>query len=430
MKSERISISSNGSLHNDEFPEGWKEVKFFDFCILQRGYDLPIAKSIEGPYPIVTSAGIVAYHNESKAKGPGVCTGRSGSIGNVFYIENDFWPHNTSLYVKDFKGNSQKFVYYYLRYFDPSKYSASTAVPTMNRNNLRDVCVHVPPLAEQKRIVARVEALLTYVNAARDRLTRIPLILKRFRQTVLQLAIEGKLVQHNPSEKLSNNDEFNTLIPSGWKFEAIENLVSRLTNGYVGPTREIYINKGIPYLLARHIKKHKIVFDQRTYISEEFNQKNRKSILKKGDVLVVQSGDIGQTAVVNDDHVGHNCHALIVITPKEDSLDGFYLSIYFSSLTGQEITRQIQTGITLKHLNCKDVKKIIIPLPPLAEQHEIVHRVDSLFAHADAIEQEVVAAMKRVGALEHAVLGKAFWGELVPTEAELVRSIKMPVERV
>ncbi|MFY9982652.1 MAG: restriction endonuclease subunit S [Methanoregula sp.] len=284
---------------------------------------------------------------------------------------------------------------------------------SVGRQVLLDTQILLPPLAEQQRIVARVEALLSHVNATRERLNRVPLIMKRFREAVLQSAIEGRLVQLDSCEKKSINDEDTEVsLPQSWRLEAIENHVSRLTNGYVGPTRDIYIESGIPYLLARHIKKHKIIFDQRTFISEEFNQKNRKSILKKGDVLVVQSGDIGQTAVVDDDHVGHNCHALIVITPKGESLDGHYLSIYFSSITGQNATRQIQTGITLKHLNCKDVKKIKIPLPTLAEQREIVRRVGLLFERADAIDREVEVAGRRCERLTQAVLGKAFRGEL------------------
>ena len=80
----------------------WKKTKFFDFFVLMRGYDLPLKNAVEGPYAIVTSAGIAATHNEFKAKAPGVVTGRSGSVGNVHYINQDYWPHNTTLYVQDF----------------------------------------------------------------------------------------------------------------------------------------------------------------------------------------------------------------------------------------------------------------------------------------------------------------------------------------
>lgn len=77
-------------------------------------------------------------------------------------------------------------------------------------------------------------------------------------------------------------------------------------NGYVGPTRTIYQESGVPYLLARHVKNNRLVFDGKTFISDEFNRRNKKSMLKAGDVLLVQSGHIGHSAVVTDDHEGHN----------------------------------------------------------------------------------------------------------------------------
>jgi type I restriction enzyme S subunit len=157
------------------------------------------------------------------------------------------------------------------------------------------------------------------------------------------------------------------------------------------------------------LKKHKIVFDGRTFISDEFNQKNRRSILQKGDVLLVQSGDIGNSAVVDDDHVGHNCHALIVMTPIKEKLNGHYLSIFFSSPEGRTKATKIQTGMTLKHLNCRDVKRMIVPLPPLAEQHRIVAKVDALMALCDALEsrlkERAIVQARLAGAVVKQVAG-------------------------
>ncbi|PZV06748.1 MAG: hypothetical protein DCF22_23175 [Leptolyngbya sp.] len=159
--------------------------------------------------------------------------------------------------------------------------------------------------------------------------------------------------------------------PKHWKVVSLDSVVTRLTNGYVGPTREIYVPQGIPYLLARHVKRNRLTFDGKTFVSPEFNEKNSKSILKEGDVLMVQSGHIGETAVVTKEHEGHNCHAMIVITPKAERLLGSYLSCFFHSKLGRSQLDQLETGITLQHLNCRDVKDVDIPLPPIAEQKRI-----------------------------------------------------------
>ncbi|HGU9701050.1 TPA: restriction endonuclease subunit S [Escherichia coli] len=130
----------------------WKKVRLGDVAELQRGFDLPSTKRIEGEIPIVSSSGITGFHVEAKAKAPGVVTGRYGSIGDVFYLEQDFWPLNTSLWVKDFHGNDEKFIYFLLSNFDFKKFSDKTGVPGVNRNDLHAVNVLLPPFLEQKKI--------------------------------------------------------------------------------------------------------------------------------------------------------------------------------------------------------------------------------------------------------------------------------------
>lgn len=130
----------------------WEKVRLGDVAELQRGFDLPSTKRIEGEIPIVSSSGITGFHVEAKAKAPGVVTGRYGSIGDVFYLEQDFWPLNTSLWVKDFHGNDEKFIYFLLSNFDFKKFSDKTGVPGVNRNDLHAVNVLLPPLSEQKKI--------------------------------------------------------------------------------------------------------------------------------------------------------------------------------------------------------------------------------------------------------------------------------------
>ena len=130
----------------------WTVLPLGDVATLQRGFDLPVKQREVGEIPIFAANGPVGTHNEAKVRGPGVVTGRSGTIGKVHYIERDYWPLNTSLFVKDFHGNHPKFIFYLLRNMRLERFHEGTGVPTLNRNNVHVVDVSLPPLPEQKRI--------------------------------------------------------------------------------------------------------------------------------------------------------------------------------------------------------------------------------------------------------------------------------------
>ena len=130
----------------------WREMKLGDAIELKRGYDLPGRDRQDGPFPIVSSSGISGRHTEARAKAPGVVIGRYGTLGEVHYVTEDYWPLNTALYVRDFKGNSPRFVSYFLRSLDFGAYSDKAAVPGLNRNDLHTAQVSLPPLAEQRAI--------------------------------------------------------------------------------------------------------------------------------------------------------------------------------------------------------------------------------------------------------------------------------------
>lgn len=122
----------------------WVDCELGDFIELKRGYDLPKTKRVNGGVPVVSSSGTSGEHNEVKVKAPGVVTGRYGTIGEVFYIEDDFWPLNTTLYVRDFKGNDPLYVYYFLKTIGYSDYTDKGAVPGINRNHIHKAKVKVP----------------------------------------------------------------------------------------------------------------------------------------------------------------------------------------------------------------------------------------------------------------------------------------------
>lgn len=142
--------------HEINLPEGWVLKQIKDVAPLQRGFDLPASKVVSGKYPVCYSNGIANYHNEFKAEGPGVFTGRSGTIGNVFYVKENYWPHNTSLWVTDFKGNDRKFVYYLYQQVKLDRFNAGTGVPTLNRNDVHVHKIPIPKSAVEQQKIASI----------------------------------------------------------------------------------------------------------------------------------------------------------------------------------------------------------------------------------------------------------------------------------
>jgi type I restriction enzyme S subunit len=133
--------------------DGWKQMSLGEFVTLQRGHDLPEHQRQPGDVPILGSFGVTGFHNKAKTTGPGVTVGRSGaSFGVVSYSPVDFWPLNTALYVIDFHGNDERFVYYFLQQFGLKRYNSGSAQPSLNRNFIHPIQVSVPPLPEQHAI--------------------------------------------------------------------------------------------------------------------------------------------------------------------------------------------------------------------------------------------------------------------------------------
>jgi type I restriction enzyme, S subunit len=275
-----------------------------------------------------------------------------------------------------------KYLYYFLRtvYIPEAGYSR-------HFKYLKQSEIPLPPLKEQKRIAG----ILDQADS-----------LRRLRQRAIdRLNTLGQAIFY---EMFGD-----PRAPKGdIEVKQVGDVVSRLTNGYVGPTRDIYRENGIPYLLAKHVKNQAVTFDGQTFVDDIFNMKHSKSILRAGDVLLVQSGHIGSSAVVPNKHHGHNCHAMIVITPRAEYLTGDYLSGAFSTDAMQAAFRSIQTGQTLPHLNCKDVKKLPIAIPSLQSQEEFSRRLSEVGLAKTRLEKSIEISQCLFSSLQH----RAFRGEL------------------
>jgi len=275
----------------------------------------------------------------------------------------------------------------------------------------RDFKTPWPKRSEQERIAnfldeqtARIDALI----AEKELLTTS---LRESESSQLLELVTGRA--HGASAELDPHSPAPNVLPTSWKLPQLARLVSKLTNGFVGPTRDILVEDGIRYLQSLHIKNGRIDFTRGEYfVSEEWSNVHRKSILATGDVLIVQTGDIGQTALVTTDFAGCNCHALIIATPRRELVIPEFLELVLRSGYGRAAFELYSTGALHPHLNCSNIRDIRVPLPPLEVQQDIVARSVALQSSHRALVAHVQVHVDRLREYRSSLISAAVTGQL------------------
>ncbi|MGS1120922.1 restriction endonuclease subunit S [Rhodanobacter sp. UC4436_H3] len=373
----------------------WLSASIGDIAIVDWGNTTLTKKaySPEGEFLGVSAAGCDGRMKfaEHKALTP-VLSAIGANCGRMFLPTEDFTAIKNTITLTPKEGVCDSvFLYYLLDSVDLPKRGAGQ--PFISKGDIQKFPIAIPSLDEQKRIVAVLDQAFAALDRAR---ANAEANLADARQ------LFGAAVEAMGKRRASVQE----------KRLRLGSVVTRLTNGYVGPTRDIYVDMGVPYLLARHVRSNALTFDGQTYISSAFNEKHKKSKLKAGDVLLVQSGHIGHSAVVPTAHDGHNCHAMIVISPVDEVVSGPYLSMVFNTPAMQETFQRIRSGSTVPHLTCKLVKELMIDIPPREVQDEIIAEADKLRAKVEIAQKRYETDISDLAALRQSLLQKAFSGEL------------------
>lgn len=176
-----------------EEAQNWQETIFENVAVLQRGYDLPRQDQIKGEYPIISSSGIMGTHHEFREYAPGVITGRSGSIGKIFYTDQNYFPHNTALFIKDFKGNHPRYIYHLLNKIDLQKVASGSGVPTLDRKEVHKLTVRHPDLETQIKVAEKIDAQMQAAETLKKSLTEKLEAVKLLPAALLRKAFAGEI---------------------------------------------------------------------------------------------------------------------------------------------------------------------------------------------------------------------------------------------
>jgi type I restriction enzyme S subunit len=210
-----VRLKPSGVEWLGDIPEHWDVKRLKWVTRLQRGYDLPQDKRTPGTVPVVSSGGVIDTHCEARAKGPGIVMGRYGSTDAVFFMDEDFWPHNTALFVTDFHGNHRKWCFYLLRTISKADYSSKSAVPGVDRKDLYEIYVPQPPLDEQRFLVQSLEERLKTYETAIGRTEREIALMLEYRTRLVADVVTGQIdvraaaakLPEEPVERESLDDE-------------------------------------------------------------------------------------------------------------------------------------------------------------------------------------------------------------------------------
>lgn len=172
-----------------QIPRGWEVGSISDLFTLQRGFDLPATQRISGPYPVLAASGPSGTHRQPMARAPGVVTGRSGVLGRVYYVQDDYWPLNTSLWVNEFRRATPAYAYQLLKTQSLHTLNAGSAVPTLNRNHVHNRLAILPPPQLVAHYTEHVEKLLMQQDANSKQITA----LRDLRDTLIPRLVLGKL---------------------------------------------------------------------------------------------------------------------------------------------------------------------------------------------------------------------------------------------
>ena len=412
----------------------WKECLLEDVCVFQRGFDLPSSSRIKGNYPIVASNGIVEYHGAYKVKGPGVVIGRSGNIGGSQYVKTDFWPLNTTLWIKDFKNNHPKFIYYFLQTFDFKQYNSGSGVPTLNRNHIHTIPVSVPfELKEQQAIADVLGSLDDKIELNR----KMNKTLEDMAQAIfkswfvdfdpVKAKAEGRTIEGLSQEILdlfpdSFEDSELGEIPKGWSIYEFDDILEITSSKRIFMSD--YVSEGIPFYRSKEIiekQKGNNVSTELFITKQKYNEiKDKFSVPKVGDILLTSVGTLGVSYLVkNSDEFYFKDGNL---TWFKNYTKTFPEIIYYwlRSSMGQSRLEEISIGSTQKALTIASMKKINIILPSVEIQKELnmTFKIirDNIDFHNDQIET--------LSTMRDTLLPKLISGELrIPDAEKLVEGV-------
>lgn len=421
-----------------KLPEGWVGSSLGDVLDVNSGVGFPIKfqGKKSGDYPVykvsdislavtknngnlITAGHFISKEEAIELKGKIFRLGSTAfaKIGEAVklnrraIIQSPGLADNNVMVISAVLHEMDKFIFHFMNTIDLSEQARSTTVPSIRKGDIENIQLALPPISEQKIIAEKLDTLLAQVDSTKARLEQIPQILKRFRQAVLSAAVSGLLIDSNKRKHHPLCSEWQWAdLPSTWDVHKY----SELVDSRLGKMLDKAKNVGSATKYLGNINVRWFGFNLENLQDILISDIERRELsLELGDVLICEGGEPGRCAIWSEPQdtpvifqkALHRARVKEKIIPE-------WLAYNLKNDSNNISLSQLFTGTTIKHLTGKALANYPIRVPPLDEQHEIVRRVEQLFAYADTIEKQVNSALTRVNSLTQSILAKAFRGEL------------------
>jgi type I restriction enzyme S subunit len=410
-------------------PRSWERCRFDAIAQVISGKNQKEVESPSGAYPIYGSGGTFGRSNAFLCEAGTTVIGRKGTINSPIFVNERFWNVDTAFGLCPINSTAllPRLLYYFCRSFNFAALDKSTTIPSLAKRDIEAITIPIPPLPEQKRIVAKIEELFSELEAGEASLRKSLRQLGVYRQSLLKQAFEGKLTQkwriQNPGKlespaKLPETEGSHAL-PGGWRWIKLGSAIEE--PAYGTSKKCSYESGGVGVLRIPNVVNGAIEADDLKFA--EFTDDERKSYeLRSGDLLLIRSNGsvsiVGRCAIVEPKHTGFlYAGYLIRLRPRSTLLDSrFVLRQFASHRLRSQIEFSAKSTSGVNNINSKEIQRLVIAIPSLPEQQEIVRLLDEQFEAIERNERELDAALQRSEALRQAILKKAFSGRLVPQD--------------
>lgn len=376
-------------------PEGWSVGQVKDFLFLQRGFDLTAKQAVNGNIPVYSSSGLAYFHNESKVQGPGIVTGRKGSVGPVYLVNEDFWPHDTTLWVKDFKGNNIKYIEYFLNYLKLERFDEASSVPTLNRNNVHGIKCVFPPPPEQKKIAKILSTWDKAITTTEQLLANS----QQQKKSLTQQLLTGKKRLGLPAGSYQLQRTRYGLLPKNWEYPAIKDICVQVSE----KNSESFNH---PVLSC---SKHAGFIDSLKYFNKKVYSDDTSGyrLIYRGCFGFpsnhIEEGSIGLQNLYD---TGIVSPIYVVFRAKQSKVNNAYLyavlkTDHYRQIFGAATNASVDRRGSLRW---KEFGMIHVPLPPLEEQQKIAEVLSIADQEVTALQQKLAALKQEKKALMQQLL--------------------------